>query len=274
MSGDAKTAQRPIAITRWTTATAATTAHDEVAVEEPLELRVEGRSVAVTMRTPGHDSELAIGFLLTEGVIASAADLLEVNQCPRTAGEEGNVVDILLRQPERVDFERLTRHVFSASSCGLCGKASIEAVQQRFPPLPELATITADRLLALPAQLEGSQSAFHRTGGLHAAALFNATGHLLVVREDVGRHNAVDKVLGWAARSSAAPGEQAIGLMVSGRISFEIVQKALAARLGVVAGISAPTSLAVEFARANRQVLAGFVREGRLNLYAGSLAEE
>lgn len=282
-------AHASISITRITTGASDRGATDEVAVEEPLELRVEGRPVAVTMRTPGHDDELAVGFLLTEGVIANAADLLEVNQCPATAGQEGNIVDVLLRRPGAVDFDRLTRHVFSASSCGLCGKTTIDSVRQRFPALDAPPQVSRATLLALPDHLAAAQTTFQRTGGLHAAALFDAAGDLLIVREDVGRHNAVDKVIGHAvlsghpaeagARAPATSPRQppvpatrpAVGLLVSGRVSFEIVQKALAARIGVIAGISAPTSLAVTFARENRQTLVGFLRESRLNVYAGAV---
>lgn len=244
---------------------------DDVAVEEPLELRVEGRPVAVTMRTPGHDEELALGFLLTEGVIASASDLLELNRCPTTTGTAGNAVDLLLRRPGAVDFNRLTRHVFSASSCGLCGKATIDAVQQRFPPLAAAAPAARTALLRLPERLAAAQLTFQRTGGLHAAALFDPAGALLVVREDVGRHNAVDKVIGHQLRAGASAALPAHGLLVSGRVSFEIMQKALAARLAVVAGVSAPTSLAVEFARQSGQTLVGFLRPGRMNVYAGDV---
>jgi FdhD protein len=256
-------------IVRHAAGTAPVEAQDDVAAEEPLEIRVEGRSVAVTMRTPGQDEELAVGFLLTESVIASAHDLLEVNQCPATAGQSGNVVDVLLRRPGAVDFDRLTRHVFSSSSCGLCGKASIDALQQRFPPLPPSEPVPAAVLLELPARLQAAQATFQRTGGLHAAALFDRQGELLVVREDVGRHNAVDKVIGHLVRR---PSVTPAGLLVSGRVSFEIVQKALAARLGLIVAVSAPTSLAVEFARANGQTLVGFLRSGRLNVYSGHVA--
>jgi FdhD protein len=263
-----------VSTTRITAGQVEADARDEVAVEEPLELRVEGRPIAVTMRTPGHDDELAIGFLLTEGIIAEPADLLEVNQCPTTTGQAGNVVDVLLRNPSAVDFDRLTRHVFSASSCGLCGKVTIDAIRQRFAPIRHGARPTRAALLALPDRLAREQATFLRTGGLHAAALFAADGRLLGVREDVGRHNAVDKVLGHALRQGWGRDEKGVpaGLLVSGRISFEIVQKALAARIGVIAGISAPTSLAVEFARENGQTLVGFLRPGRLNLYTGEIA--
>jgi len=244
---------------------------DKLAVEEPLEIRIEGRGIAVVMRTPGADADLVSGFLLTEGVARAADDIFEITQC-RAADDrskEGNVVDVLLRDPDHIDFNVLTRHVFSASSCGLCGKTSIESVHQSFPPLRAGFRVNPRILHALPTSLSAAQSAFRETGGLHAAALFDADGTLLVAREDVGRHNAVDKVLGHALRKGWLPLDNHI-LFVSGRTSFEIVQKALAARVPIVAGISAPSSLAVQFARANRQALAGFVRGDRFNIYAGA----
>jgi FdhD protein len=226
------------------------------------------------MRTPGHDAELAAGFLLTESVVRSGDDILDIMRCgePGTRGSEGNVVEVVLARTVKVDFDGLTRHVFSATSCGLCGKATIESVHQRFPPLRRPWRPAASVLHGLPDRLAASQPAFKTTGGLHAAGLFAADGTALVVREDVGRHNAVDKVLGHALRAGWLPLRRHI-LMVSGRISFEVVQKALAARIGVVAGISAPTSLAAEFARANGQTLVGFLRRDRLNVYSGRLAK-
>lgn len=244
---------------------------DRVAVEEPLEIRIEGRGVAVVMRTPGDDADLVSGFLLTEGVVRDPDDIFEITHC-RSADDrsrEGNVIDVLLRKPEGVNFDALTRHVFSATSCGLCGKSSIESVHQSFPPLSAGFRVAPRILHALPEALAREQAAFRETGGLHAAALFDRDGKLLAAREDVGRHNAVDKLLGNALRSGWLPLDRHI-LFVSGRTSFEIVQKALAARVPVVAGISAPSSLAVEFARANKQGLAGFVRGDRFNIYAGA----
>jgi len=244
---------------------------DRVAVEEPLEIRVEGKGVAVVMRTPGHDDDLVSGFLLTEGVVRDPGDIFEITHCRSSddRSREGNVIDVLLRKPEGVKFDALTRHVFSATSCGLCGKASIEAVHMAFKPLRSRFRVSPRLLHTLPEALAKSQAAFRETGGLHAAALFDADGNLLSAREDVGRHNAVDKLLGHALRSGWLPLDRHI-LFVSGRTSFEIVQKALAARVPVVAGISAPSSLAVEFARANKQALAGFVRGDRFNIYAGA----
>ncbi len=253
-------------------ADSSSTADDALAVEEPLEIRVEGRSVALTMRTPGHDEELATGFLFTEGVLSSVDDLLDLDICSATDGGPGNVIHVRLRDPASVDLEKLSRHVFTASSCGLCGKATIEAVRpSRKPSILPPATTPAI-LRALPARLHAAQSTFQATGGLHAAALFDpTTGDLLVTREDVGRHNAVDKVLGRALLDRRAD-LPALGLLVSGRIAFEIGQKALAAGVSLIAGISAPTSLAVDLARDTGQTLVGFLRDDRFNLYAGRLA--
>jgi FdhD protein len=246
---------------------------DELAVEEPLEIRVEGRPVAVTMRTPGHDEELAAGFLLTEGVVARCEDIAAVMPVPakRGGGVEPNIVDVKLAHPEVVDFARLTRHVFTASSCGLCGKATIDAVQVKHPALApdEGPQVAAEVLAGMPATLAAAQETFRRTGGLHATGLFSPRGRLLVAREDVGRHNAVDKVLGHLLlEGRIAPSD--VVLLVSGRVAFEIVQKALAARIAFIAAISAPTSLAVDFARRSGQTLVGFLRDGRMNIYAGA----
>lgn len=246
---------------------------DELAVEEPLEIRVEGRPVAVTMRTPGHDEELAAGFLLTEGVVAHRRDITAVTRAAakQGGGDEPNIVDVKLARPDAVDFARLTRHVFTASSCGLCGKATIAAVQAKHAAIgpDEGPRVSAAVLAKLPAVLVAAQETFRRTGGLHAAALFSARGQLLISREDVGRHNAVDKALGHALLSGRIDPAQAV-LLVSGRVAFEIVQKALAARIACIAAISAPTSLAVDFARSSGQTLVGFLRDGRMNVYAGA----
>jgi FdhD protein len=246
---------------------------DELAVEEPLEIRVEGRAVAVTMRTPGHDEELAAGFLLTEGVIARRADIVSIAPvaAKQGRGTELNIVDVRLTRPDAVDFARLTRHVFTASSCGLCGKATISAVQGKNPALgpDEGPRVSADVLARLPAALAAAQPTFHRTGGLHATGLFTADGRLLVAREDVGRHNAVDKVVGHSLLTGGVDASSAV-LLVSGRVAFEIAQKALAARIAFIAAISAPTSLAVDFARSSGQTLVGFLRDGRMNIYAGA----
>ncbi|HEY6168861.1 MAG TPA: formate dehydrogenase accessory sulfurtransferase FdhD [Verrucomicrobiae bacterium] len=242
---------------------------DSVAREEPLEIRVRGRSVAVTMRTPGHDDELAAGFLLTEGLIRRRADVTEIAHCTQgEAAELRNVVNVFLAPNVAVDFDQLTRHVFASSSCGLCGKASIESVHQHFPPVEARFTIAPKMLLGLPAKLRAVQATFEQTGGLHAAGIFDPDGNLIVLREDVGRHNAVDKVIGHGILRELLPFERHV-LMVSGRTSFEIMQKALAARVPVVAAVSAPSSLAVEFARESGQTLVGFVRGESMNIYAG-----
>jgi FdhD protein len=238
---------------------------DELVVEEPLEIRVDTRPISVTMRTPGHDEELAAGFLLSEGLIRSQEDILKIVRHPRSA--RGNVVNIFLAPGVTVDFERLTRHVFASSSCGLCGAATIEAVHKQFPPLRSRVVVAREVLAGLPEVLRKEQTTFARTGGLHAAAVFHLAGPPVVVREDVGRHNAVDKVLGFALREGRLPLDRHV-LLVSGRASFEILQKALAARIPVVAAVSAPSSLAVEFARASGQTLVGFLREGRMNVYS------
>jgi FdhD protein len=238
---------------------------DELAEEEPLEIRVKGRAVSVTLRTPGHDAELAAGFLLTEGIVRSRADVIGVEPCAHARG--GNVVNVVLAPEAKVDFERLTRHVFTSSSCGMCGKATIDSVFQAFGPVTSDVTIEAQTLLALPERLRQVQATFDRTGGLHAAAVSTASGELVVAREDVGRHNAVDKVLGYGLLNGLLPFDRHV-LLVSGRASFEIMQKALAARLPVVAAVSAPSSLAAEFAENSGQTLVGFLREKRMNVYA------
>jgi FdhD protein len=240
-------------------------APDDLAHEEPLEIRVRGRAVSVTMRTPGHDDELAAGFLLTEGLIRRRDDVLRIEPCDRN--DEGNLLNVLLAPEVHVDFDKLTRHVFASSSCGLCGKATIDAVRGTFPAVESDLNIDAAALLKMPDAMRQQQSTFDRTGGLHAAALFHRDGKLLVLREDVGRHNAVDKVIGHALLNDRMPIDHHV-LVVSGRSSFEIVQKALAARIPLIAAVSAPSSLAVQFAQENRQTLVGFLREGRMNVYS------
>jgi FdhD protein len=285
----------PVTVQRITLPDSAVTTEDVTAREEPLEIRVEGRSVAVVMRTPGHDEELVAGFLVSEGVITRARDVLEISQCPSTGNKYGNVVDVLLAGSAVVNWDSLTRHVFSASSCGICGKTSIESVFQRFPVLKasaqcsvlgaqskdasnavsehcELSTehsvfrVSPALLASLPAKLRASQATFTQTGGLHASAIFDEHGEMLVLREDVGRHNALDKVLGWALQRRLLPFQRHI-LLVSGRVSFELMQKALAAGVPIVAAISAPSSLAVQFADDSGQTLVGFLRGETMNVY-------
>ena len=253
----------------WRSGTQPARRRDALAVEEPLEIRVRGRSIAVTMRTPGRDDELAAGFLLSEGLIRQRSDVVEIAHCRRgeTANYQ-NTLNVFLSPAVDVNFEQLTRHVFASSSCGLCGKASIEAVHRHFPPVEQRAAVSARTLLALPKRLRSAQKTFEQTGGLHAAGIFDEDGKLVVLREDVGRHNAVDKVVGHGFLRNHLPFDREV-LMVSGRASFEIMQKALAARIPIVCAISAPSSLAVEFACASAQTLAGFLRGHTMNIYAG-----
>ncbi len=239
---------------------------DTLAAEEPLEIRVRGRGIAVTMRTPGNDHELAAGFLLSEGILRNRGDIVEIAACLQSDAPE-NTLNVFLAPSVKVDFEHLSRHVFASSSCGLCGKASIEAVHQHFAPVSSRLRVPVRILAKLPALMRAAQLAFNRTGGLHAAAIFDAKGKLVVLREDVGRHNAVDKVIGFGLVEGMFPIDSHL-LLVSGRASFEIMQKALAARIPIVCAISAPSSLAVEFARDSAQTLVGFLRGRNMNVYA------
>jgi FdhD protein len=241
---------------------------DRVACEEPLEIQLGAASLAVVMRTPGHDLELVTGFLVTERVVDALADVEAVRHCSETPDPAAadNVVRVTLRPGARVDLDKLRRNLFASSSCGVCGKATLENALATAKPLDDAARVPASRLLGLPGQLRAAQPAFDETGGLHAAGLFDPAGRLLVVREDVGRHNAVDKVIGWAARAGRLP-LAGCTLMVSGRASFEIVQKALAARVPIVAAVSAPSSLAVSLAEAAGIALVGFLRGRGFNVY-------
>lgn len=246
---------------------------DVVIVEEPLEIQValpgEGTTeifpVAVTMRTPGHDEELALGFLYTEGLID------DPQRFARGLGIERplpNEVRVILPPELRIDRQRLTRHFYMTSSCGVCGKAAIEAVfVQGFPPLPEEEPVIPIGLLYdLPRRLREAQALFRRTGGLHAAALFDAEGQLLYLREDVGRHNAVDKVIGAAMREGCLPLGRAL-MLVSGRAGFEIAQKTLRAGIPILAALGAPSSLTLELAQAVGMTVVGFLQEGGANIY-------
>jgi FdhD protein len=241
---------------------------DRVAHEEPLEIQLGGAALAVVMRTPGDDIELVTGFLLTERIVEALADVESVRHCSEVANPdaEDNVVRVVLRPGIRTDLEKLRRNLFASSSCGVCGKATLENALATAAPLDDPARIEASLLLALPERLRAAQRAFDETGGLHAAGLFDAEGRLLVAREDVGRHNAVDKVIGWAARAGRMPLAGHL-LVVSGRASFEIVQKALAARIPIVAAVSAPSSLAVALAQSAGIALIGFLRGRGFNVY-------
>jgi FdhD protein len=241
---------------------------DEVVAEEPLEIRVKGVPVSVTMRTPGDDEELAVGFLVTEGIISARDDVRGIEQ-GAPGPNAGNVIDVALRVGLDVDLERLRRNVFAASSCGVCGKASIEAIRVRglMPPASDV-RLAPDVLRGMTETLREGQTVFGRTGGLHAAGIFDLDGRMLAIREDVGRHNAVDKIIGHAVLTGEIPLARSV-LVVSGRGGFEIVQKALAASIPIVAAVSAPSSLAVRLAREMGQTLVGFLRGGRFVIYAG-----
>jgi FdhD protein len=247
---------------------------DSLAVEEPLELRVGGRALAVTMRTPGQDVELAHGFLLTEGVISTGAAVTAARYCDGT-DEQGhhtyNVLDVTLAPGVAAPRVGVERNFYTTSSCGVCGKAALDAVRVRsqYPPGADRCRITPERLSELPERLRAAQRVFDTTGGLHAAGLFRTTGELLAAREDVGRHNAVDKVLGWALMSGRVPLAGHV-LMVSGRASFELVQKAAMAGVPVLAAVSAPSSLAAELAEQSGMTLVGFLREQSMNVYTGA----
>jgi FdhD protein len=252
-------------VTRWS-AGRSSRATDALAIEEPLEIRLDTRPLVVTMRTPGHDEELAAGWLFTEGLISTHSDLRAMRRNARN--KDGNSLDVFLAADVKVDLSTLTRRGAVVSSCGVCGKESIRAVRRRLKPVSSRLKVSAKLLAQLPEKLRAAQPTFERTGGLHAAGLFTRTGELVVAREDIGRHNAVDKVIGYGLLNDLLPFEEHI-LIVSGRASFEIMQKSLAARLPIIGAVSAPSSLAVEFARDSRQTLVGFLRAERMNVYAG-----
>jgi len=251
-------------ILKWVSGQAPKQLPDRLVVEEPLEIQVETRPISVTMRTPGNDEELAAGFLLTEGLISNRDQIAKIVPYPRNP--KGNAINFHLRPDIQIDFAKLTRHVFASSSCGLCGAATIDAVHKTFPPVQAAVSITAKELLELPRKLRKEQGAFDLTGGLHAAGLFTLRGDPIVIREDVGRHNAVDKVLGHALLNHLLPLDSAI-LVVSGRASFEIMQKALGGRIPIIVAVSAPSSLAVDFAEKSGQTLIAFTRNDRFNVY-------
>jgi FdhD protein len=243
---------------------------DQLAAEEPMEIRIGGIPLTVMMRTPGHERELAFGFLFGEGIIRKAADVASIRTVPN--GEHPdleNVIDVDLAAGAPGVDRRWQRNFLAASSCGLCGVSSIEAIHASAPPLPDDGlAIDRDIIYGLDARLRSEQAIFARTGGLHAAGLFTASGDLVAVREDIGRHNAVDKIVGHAVERHLLPLDRHI-LMVSGRTSFEIVQKALQARIPVLVAVSAPSSLARDLAQASNQTLIGFLRGRSLNVYSG-----
>ena len=241
---------------------------DWVAVEEPLEIRVNGKTISITMRTPGNDLELAAGFLFTEGLIQGSDQIESIRHAP---GRVRNSVEVTLRAEVEIDFERLERHFYMTSSCGVCGKASIEALQANHcPVIPRGGpAVPAGVIHGLPGRIREAQTVFQRTGGLHAAALFDLAGGLLSLREDVGRHNAVDKLIGTEMLAGRTPCADRL-ILVSGRASFELIQKALMAGIPVLAAVGAPSSLAVETARRFGMTLLGFVRDNRFNIYSGA----
>jgi FdhD protein len=258
---------------------------DILAVEEPLEIRLgfpdgKHRAVSITMRTPGDDAELAAGFLFTEGILKSADDVRQIQHCglkigtkkgtlDRVAALNSNTIRVDLAEGVEVELAKLERHFYTTSSCGVCGKASIDALRSNAQSVSDIELkITAGLIHSLPVRLRESQAVFDRTGGLHASALFTADGELDIAREDVGRHNALDKVIGRKFLNSEMPLSGRI-LLLSGRASFELVQKALVAGVPVVASVGAPSTLAVELATEYGMTLVGFVRDGRFNIYCG-----
>jgi FdhD protein len=249
---------------------------DTLATEEPMEIRLitggERQTVAVTMRTPGADFELAAGFLYGEGIVKSSEDIAKISYCVDSdldAAQQYNIVNVELRAGREYDLRPLERHFYTSSACGVCGKASLEQLELRgcpvVPPGPE---VSAETVYSLPEKLREAQGLFDATGGLHAAALFDAGGNLIALREDVGRHNATDKLVGWALLENKLPLAGHM-VMVSGRSSFEILQKCLTAGVPFVCAISAPSSLAVDVAREFGMTLVGFLRDRRFNVYAG-----
>ena len=261
---------------RFTTSGGRAFEQDVVVVEEPLEIRLNGEALAVTMRTPGEDEALAVGFLLTEGIIRAQEDIWDVRRCGDPRNPEAlNVVEVVISDSRYAALGELlgARQRYASSSCGICGRGSIESVRAQAPAITSRPRLTPARILSFPAKLREAQRVFERTGGLHAAGIFRSSGDLLFHAEDIGRHNAVDKVVGKSVLSDRSD-RSSLTLMVSGRAGFEIVQKALAARIPAVCSVSAPSSLAVDLARESGMVLIGFLRETGFNVYAGEESVE
>ncbi len=259
-----------VPVERWR-GTGGTPERDAIVVEEPLEIRVNDRSLAVTMRTPGQDEALAVGFLHTEGILHSREDLWDVVHCSEPdRPDHSNIVSVYVPPDRAPEDMHAGRQRYASSACGLCGKATIDEVLTAALPLPHNPRVSASVVYRLPDLLREAQTVFQRTGGLHAAGLFTAQGELLALAEDVGRHNAVDKVVGQALLRDIGPLDETV-LLVSGRAGFEIVQKALVARIPAVCSISAPSSLAVDLARRSNMLLIGFLRGETMNVYAGEL---
>ncbi|MBS1695680.1 MAG: formate dehydrogenase accessory sulfurtransferase FdhD [Actinobacteria bacterium] len=258
---------------RHLTDTATVARPETVVVEEPLEIRLDGTAITVTMRTPGSDIELAQGFLLTEGVITAREDVLSVRYCGGSAHDDGsntyNVLDVTLAPGVEAPEVDVTRNFYTTSSCGVCGKASLDAVKlsSRHGPGDDPSTVSATVLSEMPERLRAAQKVFATTGGVHGAALFGVDGTALVVREDIGRHNAVDKVIGWALEQGRIPLTGSV-LLVSGRASFELTQKAVMAGIPVLAAVSAPSSLAVDLATQSGLTLVAFLRGASMNVYS------
>ena len=250
-------------------------AEDMLAVEQPLEIKIlygpedsrHLKNISVTMCTPGHDEELATGFLFTEGIIKSSDDIIS---CVSTAAAGNNSVTTVLKPGITFDPKKMERHFYSSSSCGVCGKSSIDAVKYNFSgdPVHDTMSIPAFLLIQLPELLRKQQEVFEHTGGLHASALFDPNGHLLLSREDVGRHNALDKLIGASLIAGNIPLHEHL-LLLSGRASFELIQKAAMAGIKIVCAVGAPSSLAVELAKELDITLVGFLRDGRFNIYSG-----
>lgn len=282
----ASTAISTAAITRVTADQRHDDADDVLAVEEPLEIRIglpdkTHRAVSITMRTPGNDGELAAGFLFTEGILTSPDQIRQIRHCglkvgrvadslDRAAALNSNTIRVDLNDGVAVDLKSLERHFYTTSSCGVCGKSSIDALRTGVRNLPPTAiAVSAEVIRSLPATLLASQQVFEKTGGLHASALFRLDGELDIVREDVGRHNALDKVIGAKFLDGSLPLSESV-LLVSGRASFELVQKALMAGIPILAAVGAPSSLAVELAAEYGMTLIGFLRGERFNIYCGA----
>lgn len=249
---------------------------DLLAVEEPLEIRIvygtenerKEDALAVTMRTPGHDFELALGFLFTEGIISSYDDVHGIKYCEqvKTSAERGNVVKVSLHTTTKFDSSKLNRNFYTTSSCGVCGKGSIESLQVQCATIKSNLSITEDHLKTAPEKMRTQQDVFEHTGGLHAAALFNGKGELIRLREDIGRHNALDKLIGASLSNGEVPLSNNF-VVVSGRIGFELVQKSITAGIPVLGAVGAPSSLAIELAREFGLTVAGFVKNGNYNIY-------
>ena len=239
---------------------------DAVVVEAPVEFRLDGVPIAVLMRTPGHDDDLGRGFALTEGIVLGPGEIAAVSL--RSGDAEGDRYDLVLAEGVKVDPEQFRRNLYTTSSCGVCGKASIDAIRVAAPALPRGPQVTPEFLMGLPETMESAQGVFHETGGLHAAAIFDPDGSLLVLREDIGRHNAVDKAIGAVGRDRWPLGE--VVLLVSGRVSFEMVQKAAVAGMPMVCGVSAASTLAADLGEELGATVVGFLRPGGFNVYAGA----